>query len=69
MRKKIDIIFKHCRIFLDRFRHATNYQFFFDFFDRIDKVNSSVCFNNFVGKPQFGAYDFGDYTHFTVEFH
>ena len=54
---------------MDRFRHATNYQFFFDFFDRIDKVNSSVCFNNFVGKPQFGAYDFGDYTHFTVEFH
>ena len=68
-KKIIDIIFKHCRIFLDKFWHATNYQFFFDFFDRFDKVNSSVCFNNFVGKPQFGPYDFGDYTHFAVEFH
>ena len=55
MKKKItEIIAKHCRIFLDKFWHANNYQFFFDFFDRFDKVNSSVCFNNFVGKPQFG---------------
>ena len=42
---------------MDKFSHATNYQFFFYFFDRFDKVNSSVCFNNFVGKPQFGPYD------------
>ena len=70
MKKKItEIIVKHCKIFLDKFCHANNYQFFSDFFDRFDKVNSSVCFNNFVGKPQFAPYNFGDYAHVTVEFH
>ena len=68
-KKVTEIIVKHCRIFFDKFWHATNYQFFFQFFDRFDEVNSSVRFNNLVSKLQFGPYNFGDYIHFTVEFH
>ena len=53
-KKIILIVFKHDKIFLDKFWYTTNYKLFYDFFDRLDTANSSFCFKNFVSKPKFG---------------
>ena len=57
-KKILLIIFKHAKIFLDKFWFTTNFKFFYDFFDQLDTVNSSSSFKNFVSKPKFGPYNF-----------
>ena len=49
-------ILKHAYIFLSKFWYETNYKFFYEFFNNLDKVNSSVCYQKFYTRPKFGSY-------------
>ena len=41
---------------LSKFWHEVNINYFYEFFDLFDTVNSSFCYENVVTKPKFGPY-------------
>ena len=55
--KIIEKIVKHGHFLLSKFWHDTNINFFYEFFDLFDLVNSSVCYQNVATKPKFGLYN------------
>ena len=67
-KKIIQITLKHANFFLNKFWHQTNYRFFNELFDKLDRVNTSSCFRNFTNKPKFGPYNVFNYS-FTVQYH
>ena len=54
--KIIEKIVKYGHFLLSKFWHDTNINFFYEFFDLFDTVNSSVCYQNVATKPKFGLY-------------
>ena len=54
--KIIEKIVKHGHFLLSKFWHETNVNFFNEFFDLFDIVNSSVCYQNVTTKLKFGPY-------------
>ena len=54
--KIIQKILNHAYFFLIMFWDETNYEFFYEFFDMFDMVNSSVCYQNVKTKPKLGPY-------------
>ena len=47
-----EIIVKHGHFLLSKFRHEVNINYFYEFFDLFDTVNSSFCYENVVTKPK-----------------
>ena len=57
MKKKIlDKIVTHGHFFISKFWHQVNINFFYEFFDLFDTVNTSACYQNVATKPKFGPY-------------
>ena len=55
--KKIaNIILKHGHFLLSKFWHEVNINYFYKFFDLLDTVNLSFCYQTIVTKPEFEPY-------------
>ena len=47
---------KHGHFLLSKFWHEVNINYFYEFFDLLDTVNLSFCYQTIVTKPEFEPY-------------
>ena len=52
----VNIIVKHGHFLLSKFWHEVNINYFYGFFDLLDTVNLSFCYQTIVTKPEFEPY-------------